>query len=224
METLQTSRTVPPPRGDQGWWYRQSAASTVRAVVIAVVGASLLGGLTSFGQQFLPTWVNSLSNSAGGWTMFCFVIVWFSRARPVLAAALGVLVFQLLVESYSLVSEWRGFDDGDPFTSIWTVVGLAAGPVLGGAAGLLRAAPPVWRALAVTPLSAVLLGEGIWALNTITGTTSAVYWALEIVLSILFLGAAILRCRLTPRSVSLVVSVWLLGTLAYVNVCVFLLN
>jgi hypothetical protein len=224
METLEASRTVASVPSGSGWWHRESAVSAGRAVLTAVAGAVLLGGLTSFGQQYLPPWVNSLSNSAGGWTMFCFLIVWLSRARPLLAAVLGVVVFQLLVESYSVVTEWRGFDDGDPFTSIWTVVGLAAGPVLGAAAGLVRHAAPVWRALAVAPLSAVLLGEGIWALNTITDTTSPVYWSLEIVLSVVFVLAAIIRCRLPARPISLLVSVWLVGTLAYVGVWMFLLG
>ncbi|MCU1446565.1 MAG: hypothetical protein JWP54_2223 [Cryobacterium sp.] len=44
--------------------------------------------------------------------------------------------------------------------------------MLGVSAGLVRHGGPVWRSLGVTPLSAVLLGEGIWALNTIADTTS----------------------------------------------------
>jgi hypothetical protein len=224
METLEASRTLLPASRARGWWYRESWGGAARAVLAAGIGAVLLGGLTSFGQQYLPAWLNSLSNSAGGWTMLCFLVVWWGRARPLLAAALGVVIFQLLVESYSVVTEWRGYDDGDPFTSVWTVVGLVAGPLLGAAAALARYAPPVWRALAVTPLSAVLLGEGVWALNTIADTTSPVYWSLEIALSVLFLVAVIIRCRLTPRAAALVVGVWLVGTLAYVGVWAFLLN
>jgi len=224
METLESSRTLEPPPARIPRWGRESAASAARAGAVAIVGAILIGGLTSVGQQYLPAWLHSLSNSAGGWTMFSFLIVWLGRAKPLLAAALGVLVFQLLVESYSVVTEWRGFDDGDPFSSVWTVVGFVAGPLLGLSAGLVRHAPPLWRALAVTPLSAVLLGEGIWALNSIVDTTSPVYWSLEIVLSATFLVTALIRCRLTARLVALVVSVWLLGTLAFVGVLVFVLN
>ena len=224
METLESSRTTEPADTRDGWWYAETRRSALWATLVAIGGAVLIGALTSFGQQYLPAWVHSLSNSVGGWTMFGFLIVWLGRARPVLAAALGVVVFQLLVESYSVATEWRGFDDGDPFTSIWTVVGLAAGPLLGVTAALVRHAPPLWRALAVTPLAAVLLGEGIWALNTIADTTSPVYWSLEIVMSVGVLLAAIIHGRLAPRSISLVVSVWLLGTLAYVAVCVFVLS
>jgi len=224
METLQSSRTTEPADSRTGWWRGETRRSALWATVVAIGGAVLIGGLTSVGQQALPPWLNSLSNSVGGWTMFCFLIVWLGRARPLLAAVLGVVAFQLLIESYSVVSEWRGFDDGDPFTSVWTVAGLAAGPIVGAAGGLVHYAPRLWRALAVTPLCAVLLGEGIWALNTIADTTSPVYWALEIVLSVVFLLAAVLPARLTQRSISLVVCVWLLGTLAYLAVCVFVLN
>lgn len=232
MEPLESTRTTQPaaqPAAEpialrSGWWHAETRRSALWAILVAIAGAVLIGGLTSFAQQYLPPWIHSLSNSVGGWTMFSFLIVWLGRARPLLAAVLGVVVFQLLVESYSVVTEWRGFDDGDPFTSIWTVVGLAAGPLLGVTAGLVRYAPPLWRALAVTPLCAVLLGEGIWALNTIADTTSPVYWSLEIVLSGVFLLAAIIHARLAPRSISLVVCVGLLGTLAFVAVCLFVLS
>jgi hypothetical protein len=224
MDTREASRTVTADRRAPGWWYRESLRSALYAILIAVIGGALIGSLTSFGQGYLPAWVNSLSNSVGGWTMFSFLIVWLGRARPVLAAVLGVLVFQLLVESYSVVSEWRGFDDGDPFTSAWTVAGLAAGPLLGATAGLVRHAPPLWRALAVTPLCAVLLGEGLWALTAVADTTSPVYWSLEIVLSVVFMLAAVLRCRLEPRVLPVVVCVWLVGTLAYIGVIVGILS
>ncbi|WP_120336893.1 DUF6518 family protein [Cryobacterium soli] len=224
MATSAASLTLPADRRQPGWWYRESPRSALYAILVAVIGGALIGGLTSFGQGYLPVWVNSLSNSVGGWTMFCFLIVWLGRARPVLAAVLGVIVFQLLVESYSVVSEWRGFDDGDPFTSVWTLAGLAAGPLLGATAGLVRHAPPLWRALAVMPLCAVLLGEGLWALTAVADTTSPVYWWLEIVLAVVFLAAAILRCRLEPRMLPLVVCVWLVGALAYIGVLVGILS
>lgn len=224
METLESSRPVVPARLTPSWWYRESVTSSLRAVVIAVIGAALIGGLTSVGQLYLPAWINSLANSVGGWTMLSFLLVWLGRARPLLAAFLGVVVFILLTEAYSVVTEWRGFDDGDPFTSIWTVAALVAGPVLGVSAALVRHAPPLWRALGVTPLSAVLLAEGIWALNTIVDTTSPIYWTLEVVLAVVFIVAALLRTGLTGRGISLVVSVWLLGTLAFAGVIVFVLS
>jgi len=197
------------------WWYRETLSSTAVALAVAVLGAVLIGGLTSFGQQYLPAWLNSLANSAGGWTMFSFLLVWLGRARPLLAAVLGVLVFQLLVEAYSVVSEWRGFPDGDPFSSIWTLVGLVCGPLLGATASLTRYGSPLWRVLAVTPLGAVLLGEGVYGLIAIADTTSPVYWYLEIVLGVAFIVIANIRHSLPWRQVLLVEGVWLGGSAGF---------
>jgi hypothetical protein len=224
METLQTTSTPATEPALTRRWYRESVRSFLRASIIAVAGAVSLGALTGFGQQYLPAEVNSLCNSVGGWTMFCFLLVWAGRSRPLLGAVLGAAVFVLLTEAYTLVSGWRGYDDGAHFTSMWTVAGLAAGPLLGASAGLLRHASPLWRTLSVTPLAAVLLGEGIWALNTVADTTSPVYWSLEIALSVSFVLAALLRGRLTQRANSLVVSVWLAGSLAYIVLCVGVLG
>lgn len=183
------------------------------STAIVLFGALLIGGLTSFAQQYLPPWVSSLSNSAGGWTMFSFLLVWLSRARPVLGAILGIVAFQALNEGYGIVSHWRGFFYAEPFGSIWSLVGLVAGPLLGVAAALTRYGSPLWRSLGVTPLAAVLLGEGVYGLQFIADTTSPVYWVLEIVLAFAFMAAAIVRFR--PRPVLLPIAVWLAGTSAF---------
>lgn len=196
-------------------WYAETWRSAFFAFAVVLAGALILGGLTSVAQQFLPAWLNSLSNSAGGWTMLGFLLVWLSRARPLLGAFLGIVAFQALNEGYGIVSLWRGFFYSEPFASNWTLVGLAAGPLLGVAAALTRSGSPLWRVLGMTPLSAVILGEGVWALQTIADTTSPVYWTLEIVLSALFMAVAVVRSRLRWPSVVLTVSVWLAGALAF---------
>ncbi|TFB86208.1 hypothetical protein E3O44_12160 [Cryobacterium algoricola] len=196
-------------------WYSATWRSGLLAGVIVLLGALLIGGLTSVAQQYLPDWIRSLSNSAGGWTMFSFLLVWSSRARPLLGGFLGIVAFQALNEGYGLVSLWRGYFYSDPFASNWTIIGLAAGPVLGVAAALTRHGNPLWRALGVTPLAAVLLGEGVYGLQFIANTTSPIYWTLEIVLATLFMGIAIGRTRLRSPSLILVVCVWLAGSLAF---------
>jgi hypothetical protein len=191
---------------------------SLTAVAIALAGALVLGGLTSLGQQYLPSWLNSLSNSAGGWTMLSFLLVWLGRARPVLAAVLGVVAFVALTEGYGIVSNWRGYFYSEPFAGRWTIVGLLAGPVLGVAASLTRHGSPLWRLLGVTPLSAVLLGEGVWALRTVADTTSPVYWWLEIVLSVVFLAVAFVRVRAAWWQGVIAVGVWAAGSVAFVGV------
>ena len=177
----------------------------------ALLGGLVLGGLTSYGQTVLPGELRSFANSAGGWTMLAFLLVWLGRARPGLAAVLGIVAFEALVEGYELVSGWRGFFYQRPFSGIFTLVGLGAGPVLGVAASLTRHAGGARRALAVAPLSAVLLGEGAYGLLVVRETTSPVYWGLQLVLGVGFLVLACVRASTTRWWVLLTVLLTLAG-------------
>lgn len=131
MTPLQTSSAPRPPLA-------RTLPSALAAVAVVLLGGLLVGGLTSFGQQYLPSWLTSLANSSGGWSMFAFLLVWLVRARPALAALLGALAFVAMVEAYGVVSGWRGFFYAAPFSSRWTLIGLVAGPVIGVAASLAR--------------------------------------------------------------------------------------
>ena len=192
-------------------------------VMLALPGALLLGGLTSYGQGYLPSWLSSLANSAGGWTLVAFGLVWLGGARPALGAVLGLVAFQALNEGYGLVSDWRGFFYAAPFSGIWTLVGLLAGPLVGFAGSLRRRGRPLWRLLAVTPLAAVLLGEGAWALTAVADTTSPVYWWLEIALAVVLVGVAVAGAPVSWAQRALAVGVWLLGSAAYVGLVVLVL-
>ncbi|MGG7509808.1 DUF6518 family protein [Plantibacter sp. YIM 135249] len=186
------------------------------ALAIALAGGLALGGLTSFGQQYLPDWLRPLANSAGGWTMFAFVLVWLGRTRPAVAAILGLIAFEALVFGYGIVSTARGYDF-NALASFWTLAGVVVGPVVGAAAGLLRYGTPMWRILAVTPLCAVLLGEGIHSLQTIADTTGSTYWIIEIVLSVLFFSVAATRLRPRPRHLGIAIAVWVIGAASYIG-------
>lgn len=204
-------------------WYSETVRSVVSATLLVAVGALLIGGLTSYGQQYLPTWVNSLSNSAGGWTMFAFLLIWLSRARMLLGAILGIVALELLNQGYGIVSAWRGVQYGAGFGNLWTVLGIIAGPLVGFAASLCRYGSPLWRSLAVTPLSAVLMGEGVYGLTTIADTTSPVYWTIEVVLSVAFVALALARARIRSSRALLVVVVWLVGSAAFFALIRFVL-
>lgn len=199
-------------------WYQETWRSGLTAAAVVIPGALVLGGLTSFAQTYLPPALTSFANSAGGWTMLCFALVWLSRARPLLGAVLGLAAFLLLVEGYGLVSAWRGYFYAAPFSTLWTLVSFLAGPLVGAAAAICRHGRPLWRVLAVTPLSAILLGEGVWGLLTVAATTTPVYWSIEIVLSVLFLAIAVARVRPPLRGALLVAGVWLVGAGAYFGV------
>ena len=194
---------------------RTTVGRVLVACLLAVLGGLVLGGLTSYGQAVLPEQLRSFANSAGGWTMLAFLLVWLGRSRPVVAAVLGVAAFEALVEGYGLVSGWRGFFYQRPFGGVFSLVGLVAGPVLGVAASLTRHATGPWRALAVAPLSAVLLGEGLYGLVVVGGTTSPVYWVLQLVLGVGFLVLACGRASTTWRWVVLTVLLTLGGVAVF---------
>ncbi|RIJ51902.1 hypothetical protein DZG00_07110 [Clavibacter lycopersici] len=174
---------------------RDTLRTALRATAVVLVFSLLVGGLTGPAQGALPGAVNPLANSAGGWSMLAFLGVWLSRARPPLGAVLGAVSFVAMVEAYGVVSLWRGYFLADPFTSMWTPIGLIAGPFIGVAAALVRHASRRWTIAGVAVLSVVLVAEGIYGLAFISDTTSPAYWTLEVALGIGFLAAAVLRGR-----------------------------
>lgn len=177
---------------DRGPSRRPALARGAVATAVALIGGLLVGGLTSPGQTYLPSWINPLANSIGGWSMFTFLLVWLSRARPVPGAVLGVVAFQAMLEGYGIVSLWRGYFYAEPFSTEWVIPGVAAGLVLGaGAAGVRHARRSLWRVLVVAPLTMVLIADGIHSLVTVRDTTGSVYWILEVIAGIGFLVLAI---------------------------------
>jgi hypothetical protein len=180
-------------------WYSETLGSILRAIPVVVVGSALIGGLTSPAQQVLPTAVASLANSAGGWSMFAFVLVWASRARPLLGAVLGAVSFLLMVEAYGVVSLWRGAFFAEPFSSSWTPIALVAGPVFGVAASFVRhSTRRVRRVAGVAVLSLALVAESLYGLTVVGGTTSPVSWLLELAAAVAFIALAVVLPR--PRS------------------------
>ncbi|MWV57798.1 DUF6518 family protein [Rathayibacter sp. VKM Ac-2754] len=179
-----------------------AARSTLlRPLAVALVGGLVLGALTSFLQTWLPSSLTSFANSSGGWSMLVFALVRLGRARPVPAALLGLLAFWALLEGYDLVTGARGFGYSPPFTDVFWLLAVPAGPILGAAAALTLHGTTPWRVLAVAPLSGVLIGEGIWALGAVADTTGSVYWWLQIVLGTGFLVLAVIRRRPRPLTV-----------------------
>jgi hypothetical protein len=164
-----------------------------RSCAVVIVGSVAIGALTSPAQQYLPDWLNSLANSAGGWSMFAFLLVWLSRARPLPAAVLGAVSFVLMVESYGAVSAWRGHFFAEPLSSMWVPIGLVAGPIIGLAASAVRHSSRPWAIAGVSVLSLVLFAEGIYGLTIVRETTSPVYWSIEIAAAVAFSVAALLR-------------------------------
>jgi hypothetical protein len=204
-------------------WWRETWRSAGVAAAVALTGGLLVGGATPFMQGGLPHAVTSFANSAGGWTALAFLLVWLGRARPLLAALLGAVAFIAMVESYGAVSAWRGSFYSEPFTDTFTFVGLVAGPVLGVAASLTRWWPQRLRALPVSVLGAVLVGEGVYGLTLIASSTSPVYWSVQLAGGVVALAAAVMLTRPGGRIAASAIALTLAGATAFYGLYAFVL-
>ncbi|MCU1528495.1 MAG: hypothetical protein JWP75_2258 [Frondihabitans sp.] len=174
-------------------WTTETVHSVIRASAIVLLGALLIGGLSSLGQQYLPDWIRSLCNSAGGWSAFVFLLVWLSRGRPLLGALLGLVAFEVMLEGYGVVSGLRGHFYAAPFSTLYAKAALLAGPVLGAGASLTRYGNRVLRLAGVAVLSLVLLGEGAYGLLWLLDSTSPVFWTMEMIAGASFFAAVLVR-------------------------------
>jgi hypothetical protein len=159
----------------------------IRAVIIVVFVAALIGGATSPGQQYLPDAIRSLANAVGPWFVAILLAVYAGRSRVGLAIVLGVVGFVLLNVSYGVVSESRGFAYSAGLSNIWTLLALPAGVIVGVAATWLRSNRVSLMAIGAATPAAVLLGEGMFGLTVILDTTGPVVWILELAVGAAFL-------------------------------------
>jgi hypothetical protein len=187
------SRSPAPPLS------RSFLRIVAKALVLAAVSL-LLGGLTSLGQAVLPDALRPLANSASGWTVPTALLVWAMRERGLVSAVFGALSFECLVIGYVVVSQLRGFDDAE---TLFLVIGLVGGPIIGAAASWLhrrrggqrragrgRLLAPVDAAGPGSPavgghhaaigagvLAGVLLGEAVWGFTVVFASTGWLFWS-----------------------------------------------
>ncbi len=164
------------------------------ALTVAVVGAAslALGMVTFYAQGFLPDAFGSFANSASGWTLLTALLVFASRARPKVAAVLGAVSFVLLVLGYSLAASLNGL-----FYSplLFGMIGVVVGPFVGVATAWLRRTG-IRAALGTALLAGIFLGEAVYGLTVIAGTTRPEYWlAIGVVGLALLVGMLLRRLR-----------------------------
>lgn len=214
----------PDPRreapADQEPWQRRAFGApgdALRAALIVLVTAAVTGGLTSFGQQYLPGELRSLANASGTWFVVVVGALVVARPSPVLAIILGILGLIVMNEAYGVVSRWRGFYYGGGVSSIWNQIAALVGPVAGIAATWLRSPRPVLVALGASAPAAVLIGEGLFGLTVVTDTTSPVFWSIEVAAGIaIVVVTAVRRLRTVPSTAVLVGASALGAALFYV--------
>ncbi len=199
---LLTGVATPPP-------WRPAAA-----VLATGLTAGLMGAATSWGQLLLPSALTSVANSAGGWSLVVFALVWWVRARPRWAAALGLLGFYALHIGYALASAGRGLSWSLAPTNFWVAAGLVAGPLVGVGAAWVRWRTDVLAAVGVAGLSGLLIGEGVYGLTVIGATTSPVYWSASIAMGVAFAAWMVWRRLRGPVAVALTVALTVLTSVA----------
>jgi len=199
---------------------RSSAQALAWWLLGAAVGL-VLGGATSFGQQYLPDGLRPFANSNSGWTLLAFVVVvvctrWGSARRWWVAAGLGLVVFHALLQGYAIVSTLRGFPDSYGPGDFYFVVATLAGPVVGLAGLAWGAASGLVRAAGAGVVAAVMIGDGTWGLLRVLETTGWLWWVLSIAIGVGLLAWTLLRRLERSRDRVVTVVLTVLGATAFV--------
>ena len=200
--------------------------SVGQAIAWWLVGAGaglLLGGATSFAQQYLPDGLRSLANSNGGWTLLTVVVIvvctrWGSARRWWIAAGLGLVVFHALLQGYAIVSTLRGFPDSYGPGDFYFVIATLAGPVIGLAGFTWRSPSGVFRAVGAGAIASVMIGDGVGGLLRVVETTGWLWWTISIAIGAGILAWVVVRRldRTAERVVALAVAA--VGALAFTAV------
>jgi len=186
-----------------------SVAWTVVVPVLVAVG---LGGLTALGQAHLPEVLGPLANSSGSWTVVAFGCALVARS-PRSAALVGGLTLLALLAGYVLANSLRGFPSSTALLLFWGVGGVTVGPLVGLGAHWVRSRRDLWAGLGVGGLAGVLVGEGVYGLTVISQTTPAAYWWGSVVLGALVVtvGSTVWLQGSTARVVAPVVAAAVAG-------------
>ena len=149
-----------------------------RGVRVAI-GGVVVGALTSVGQEFLPFALSPLANSVGVWSLAAFALA-LVEMRPRRAALLGAAALVTMLAGYAVATVARGFAVGVALLAFWGFAPIVAGPALGVGAAWLRRRDPLRSAAGMALIAGILIGEGLYGLTVIAGSTPALYWTVEI--------------------------------------------
>jgi hypothetical protein len=150
----------------------------VPPALVVPVGGLLVGALTSVAQAVLPTETASLANSAGSWSLAAFALCLTNR-RPQRGAVLGAVALLAMVVGYAVLTEVRDFTASTRLVLFWGLAAVTVGPALGVGAAWSRGPHLDRRALAAGLIAGILIGEGVYGLTVVAGTTSPGYWIVQ---------------------------------------------
>ncbi|HXP53402.1 MAG TPA: DUF6518 family protein [Streptosporangiaceae bacterium] len=163
---------------------RVAAAGALLVLVVAVG----LGALTELGQSWLPQSTASLANSGGSWAAVAFVLALLATGtgRAVLWGLLGLAG---LVGGYYTTAILRHVAESPGSIRFWMLAAVIAGPLLGLAASWVRRGSPVAAALGAGAAAGLLGGESYYGLTAIAGSTSSLYWTIQLAIAVALLIA-----------------------------------
>ena len=163
---------------------RVVAAGTL-LVVVAALG---LGALTDLGQSWLPQSTASLANSGGSWAAVAFVLALLATGTG-RAMLWGLLGLAGLVGGYYATAILRDVAESPGSIRFWMLAAVIAGPLLGLAASWVRRGSPVAAALGAGAAAGLLGGESVYGLTAIAGSTSSLYWTIQLAVAVVLLIA-----------------------------------
>jgi len=165
------------------------------SVVFVCAVSGLAGALTPIGERHLPESVSSMANSSGSWTLIAFVAIYLSGLRSWGAAVMGAMSFLVMNAAFDVVFGRYGVEYPHRDLLFWCFIAVAVGPIVGLSAAWLRGGSPALRAVGAAAPSAVLIGEGVYMLVQLPGTSTLYAHASVSVGILLFLGISLFRLR-----------------------------
>ncbi len=159
----------------------------VLAARLGLVGAVglALGVVTAYAQGWLPPELGSLANSAGSWGLVAFLLAYGLAVGLRSGALIGSLALFALLLGYVFGADARGYSSGSSLIVFWGAAALLAGPLVGICGFWARSGRAPRPAVGVGVMSGVLIGESIYGLTFIAGTTYPPYWWGEVVAGVL---------------------------------------
>ncbi len=142
------------------------------AFALVFCAAAITGALTPFGMIHLPSSLHAVANSSAPWAMVAFATVFFVRARGARAALLGLCSFVVMDVAFWIVYEARIGHYPNHYLAFWVAVAVVVGPLVGLCASWLRSGAILVRALGVAAPSSILIGEGVYMLVRLPGSST----------------------------------------------------
>jgi hypothetical protein len=132
-------------------------------VLIATAAFGLLLGGATYGLHGTTPLLERATNSVSTWIIWTAVAGALIRARPLAVWGGALMMVGTCVGYYAASALGNTFGAGGLGTAaVWSVAGLAGGPLLGWAGWTVRRGRGAVRAVAGAAIAMVVLGEGLW--------------------------------------------------------------